>query len=280
MVRNVRLQELLVGVEGLALLRNLHDGTDEDAEQRLAEVRQLLHDDRLSAGETVTETAVEAGYTTWSDRYDEPGNPLIAVEDPVVRELIAAQPPGRALDAACGTGRHARTLVDLGHDVVGIDLSPGMLDKARAQVPEASFHQADLEHIPADDKEFGLIVCGLAIGHVDDLQPSVSELARVLAPGGRVVISVLHPFQILLGWYARFKDNAGQRHFVREHPHTHSDYLAAFREAGLQVRRCVEPAMTEKEVGSMERVTRHVPQAALAAYVGLPAALVWDLDKP
>lgn len=280
MMRNVRLQELLVGVEGLALLRNLHNGTDEEAEHRLAEVQRLLDDDRMGEGEVVTESEVEAGYTTWSDRYDEPGNPLIAVEEPVVWDLIASQPPGRALDAACGTGRHTRRLVELGHDVVGIDLSPGMLERARTQTPEATFHQSDLEHIPAEENEFGLIVCGLAIGHVEDLGPSVTEMARVLAPGGCAVISVLHPFQILLGWYARFKDSSGRRHFVREHPHTHSDYLAAFRDAGLQVRQCVEPPMTDKEVGSMERVTRHVPEAALAAYVGLPAALIWDLQKP
>jgi hypothetical protein len=62
MARNVRLRELLVGIEGLALLRNLYDGTDADAEQRLAEVRRLLDDERFATGELTSEADPRAGY--------------------------------------------------------------------------------------------------------------------------------------------------------------------------------------------------------------------------
>src|SRR3954447_14218629 len=132
MARHVRLRELLVGVEGLALLRHLYDGTDEAARQRLDEVARVLADDAFDGGEAMSEADAAAGYRVWSETYDEPGNPLIELEQPVVWELLEAAPPGRALDAACGTGRHARRLVELGHQVTGVDLTPEMLELAAA----------------------------------------------------------------------------------------------------------------------------------------------------
>ena len=55
----------------------------------------------------------------------------------------------------------------------------------------------------------------------------MAEFARVLQPGGRLVLSVLHPFQAHLGWHAPYEDAEGRRGFVREHPHTHADYITA-----------------------------------------------------
>jgi SAM-dependent methyltransferase len=277
--RHVRLRELLVGVEGLALLRHLYDGSDSAADQRLAEVRQLLEDDAFSTGELTREADPRTGYRAWSERYDEPGNLIIDLEEPVVWSLLQHFPRGRALDAACGTGRHSRRLVKLGYHVVGIDISVEMLRHARGNVPQATFLEADLRNVPADDAEFDVVVCGLALAHLDALAAGVAELSRVLRPGGRMAISVLHPFQAHLGWHAPFEDAEGQRGFVREHSHTHSDYLAAFRAAGLVVRDCVEPELTAETAQAKRRAFRHIPEATLAAYVGLPGVLVWDVEK-
>src|SRR5206468_3684515 len=105
----------------------LYDGTDDDAAERLAEVRRLLNDDAFAAAEATTEADPQTGYAAWSQRYDEPGNIIIDLEQPEMWSLLGDVPPGPALDAACGTGRHARRLVELGHDVTGVDLSPEML---------------------------------------------------------------------------------------------------------------------------------------------------------
>jgi ubiquinone/menaquinone biosynthesis C-methylase UbiE len=279
MARRVRLRELLVGIEGLALLRHLYDGQDHDSDRRLAEVRALLDDEAFSTGELTSEADPQAGYRSWAARYDEPGNPIIALEQPAVWSLIDSLPRGQALDAACGTGRHARHLVELGHDVIGMDLTPEMLDRARSAVAGAVFLEGDLVEIPAKDARFDVVVCGLALAHVVELGTAINELARVLRPGGRLVVSVLHPFQAFLGWHAPFEDDHGQRRFVREHTHTHADYLAAFRSANLHVRHCVEPELTAAEVAAKRRAFRHIPEAALAAYVGLPAVLVWDTER-
>src|SRR5207248_9495923 len=216
MTRHVELRELLVGIEGLALLRHLYDSSNEEALQRLSEVRRFLDDEAFAASEETSEADPRAGYRCWPESYDEPGNPIIQLEEPVVWSLLDGLAPGRALDAACGTGRHARHLAELGHDVVGIDLTPEMLARARAAVPAARFFEGDVLRLPADDGTFDIVVCGLALAHVADLDAAVAELGRVLAEGGRLVVSVLHPFQAFLGWHAPFEGEDGRRRFIRE----------------------------------------------------------------
>ena len=277
MTRQVRLQELLIGVEGLALLRHLYDGPTDDADRRLAEVRRILDDPSLAQSEVVAEVDPRVGYAAWSDNYDQPGNIVIGLEQPVVWSMLDALPVGRAVDLACGTGRHARHLHDLGHRVTGVDASPEMLGHAAARVPAVDLVQGDLEAVPLSDACADTVVCALAVAHLAALAPVMGELARVLAPGGTAVVSVLHPFQTHLGWHAPFEDAEGRRAFVREHAHTHADYLAAFRAAGLAVTDCVEVELTPEHAPAKRRAYRHVPEATAAAYVGLPVVLVWQL---
>ncbi|HEX3784004.1 MAG TPA: class I SAM-dependent methyltransferase [Pseudonocardiaceae bacterium] len=274
MAREVRLCELLAGVEGLALLRNLHDGSTEDADRRLAELRRILADDAFAAATTTTEGDVTTGYRLWSQHYDQPGNLLIALEQPEMWAILDTLKPGDALDAACGTGRHTRKLVDLGHQVTGIDLTPEMLAIAKNTVPEAQFHTADLLALPFAGPRFDTVVSGLAIAHLADLRAGIAELARVMRPGGRLIISAPHPFQAHLGWHATFQDADGNGGFVREYPHTHADYLAAFAAAGLTVVTCVEPPLGIADVPAKRRAYRHFPEATIAAYLGLPARVI------
>jgi SAM-dependent methyltransferase len=209
MSRHVRLWELAMGVEGLALLRQLDEGTDEVARRRLAEIRRLLDDDTLLTGDAVCETSPRDGYRAWSESYDDPGNPIIALEQPAVWAFVDSLVPGEALDAACGTDRHARRLVELGQRVLGVDLTPEMLERAARSVPRARFVEGDLCAIPAANASFDLVVCGLALSHVAELRRGVAERGRVLRPGGHLVVSVLHPLQTYLGWHARFTNPTG-----------------------------------------------------------------------
>jgi len=279
MTRDVHLREMLVGIEGLALLRRMYDDTDEAVERRLTEIRGLLDDQALSTSELTKEADPQTGYGVWSESYDEPGNQIVALEEPVVRALVEPIAPGRALDAACGTGRHSRHLVEAGHEVLGIDLTPEMLQRAAANVSDARFAQADLREIPAEDGEFDLVICALALAHLDDLDPAMAELARVLKTGGRLVASVIHPFLAHVGWHALFADVRGLRSFIREHPHTHADYMSAFASSRIAVRQCFEPKLTADHVRRKRRAVSHIPDATMAAYVGLPGVLVWEAER-
>ena len=282
MARHVRLREFLVGVEGLALLRELFTGADAPAESRIDEVRRITGEDEadtFALGIDVPELDVTEGYGRWSTSYDAPGNPLISVEQPVVWELLDAAPVGRALDAASGTGRHARRLADRGHEVTGVHATPEMLARARENVPEARFEAGDLCGLPFEDGVFDLAVCALALEHVGDLQAAVAELARVVREDGRVIISEMHPVLKALGGVAYFRDAEGASGVVRGQPHLHGDYLEAFAAAGLQVAACLEPRFGPQEVQMQQPAAAFIPQATEAAYLGLPAALIWDLKR-
>lgn len=279
MGRTVDVRELLVGVEGLALLRHLYDGGDEEAGRRLEEVRRLLREPAPAPAEVVGELEARAGYDEWSSRYDEPGNLIVGLEEPAVWSLLDRLAPGRALDAACGTGRHAAHLLELGHRVAGFDLTRAMLEQVRRRAVAPLLADGDLRAVPFASDLFQTVVCGLALAHVGELDAAAGELGRVLAPRGRLILSVLHPMQAFLGWQAPFRDASGQRRFVREHPHTQSDYLTAFQRAGLDLVTCLEPALTERELRLRQRMWRFIPEATLAAYEGMPAVLVLELEK-
>lgn len=85
-------------------------------------------------------------------------------------EVIAALPPGRTLDVACGTGFLTRHLQG---DVVGIDQSERMLDQARVQAPRATYVQGDAFALPFANDMFDRVFTGHFYGH---LQPDEREV--------------------------------------------------------------------------------------------------------
>jgi SAM-dependent methyltransferase len=279
----VRLREFLVAIEGLALWRHLFEGDDATAGARIEEVRRIVGDSEAATfdlGLDVPELGVRPGYAAWSKTYDEPGNPLIAIEQPVVHALLDEAAPGRALDAGCGTGRHAAYLARRDHTVVGVDLSPAMLEQAREKLPTVAFLESDLSALPLRSECFDLVVCTLALLHVADLGGAVAELARVTRRGGRLVLSDLHPSTgAAPGGQAFFQTADGGAGFVRQHSYLHGDYLSAFSRTGLEVRRCLEPRFEQKDLEQQGLATRFVPEAAAAAFLGHPSALVWDLVR-
>jgi SAM-dependent methyltransferase len=114
----------LLGLEGVALLHAFAGDYDRDFTQaRLAEIRALLDSAaQLGNGAEVPPIPIVEGYRAWAEAYDQPGNQLIDLEQPIVWEILDPLPCGTALDAACGTGRHAEHLAALGHKVIGVGL--------------------------------------------------------------------------------------------------------------------------------------------------------------
>ena len=121
---------------------------------------------------------------------------------------------------------------------MGADLSPDMLRRARDISP--SLARADIRATPFRANAFDLVVCGLAIGHVRDLDAACRELARLLAPGGIAVYSDLHPFARLTGERRGFR--AGGRDLaVEHHLHLYADHQRACCAAGLEIQAVREP---------------------------------------
>lgn len=115
---------------------------------------------------------------------------------PAMLELLGDIRGLRVLDAGCGPGLYAEQLVARGAEVVGVDQSPTMIDLARARVADhTEFRVHDLGkplHWIADES-FDAALLALVIHHLDDRRALLSELFRVLRPGGHVVLSTHHP---------------------------------------------------------------------------------------
>jgi ubiquinone/menaquinone biosynthesis C-methylase UbiE len=272
----------LLGIEGLALLRSAGQGDAEARERRVTELLEIaarLDEGPYSDPREAPPVELVAGYAAWAESYDEPGNVTIALEEEVVHRLLAGLPPGReVLDAACGTGRHAAFLAARGHAVVGVDGSAEMLERAAAKVPGATFLLGELDRLPLPDHSVDAAVCALALSHSRDIRPPVRELARVLRPRGRLVISNPHPLATgLLGWRATVRDPSGQRVVIPEHPHSHATCIDAFTEAGFAVRGCAEPALGAEQAEAEAKAG--LVEAFRAALTGLPVVIVWDLER-
>src|SRR5207244_8687673 len=143
---------------GMALLRAFAgEYSHEFTEARLAEVRALLDAaDRLGPGGPASPMGTGDLYRSWATYYDRPGNQMIDLEQPVVWQILDGLPAGIALDAACGTGRHAAHLAGLGHTVIGVDGSAEMLAIGRGKVPAARLHRAELRSLPILDDRVDL----------------------------------------------------------------------------------------------------------------------------
>jgi SAM-dependent methyltransferase len=109
---------------------------------------------------------------------------------PALLEL--APPPGRlTVDVGCGEGRVARELTARGHAVVGVEASPRLA--AAAGEDGLDVRVADAAAMPLPDGAADLAVASMSLLNMDDLGAVVREIARVLAPGGRLVFAIPHP---------------------------------------------------------------------------------------
>jgi SAM-dependent methyltransferase len=286
----------VIGLEGLALMRAFTGEYDRAfVEARLAEIRELLDAATAGAGGGAEAITTAEGYADWAPTYDRPGNALIDIEGPIVREIVDRLPAGVALDAACGTGRHTSYLVERGHRVIGVDGSAAMLDVARARVPAAEFQPGRLDRLPLPDDHVDLVVCGLALSHEHALPPVFAEFARVLRPGGHLIVSDTRGLPSA-PWYPMVRRPGVM--ISRAHPT--SDYLAAALPLGLQLRGCAEPkrafpyvdpdgvrpayrqfpelTTTDGEPPNIWALHEWIPEATVAAYRDTPAVIVLHFE--
>jgi demethylmenaquinone methyltransferase / 2-methoxy-6-polyprenyl-1,4-benzoquinol methylase len=118
-----------------------------------------------------------------------------------VRETVRAG--DRVLDACCGTGdlAVAARAAGAGH-VVGVDFSQPMLERARRKAPELEWVRADVLALPFGDGDFDVAVVGFGVRNVEDLAGAITELRRVLRPGGRLgILEITTPRGLLAPFY-------------------------------------------------------------------------------
>jgi len=181
---------------------------------------------------------------------------------------LLPRPGRRTLDLGCGEGRLSRDLAARGYSMVGVDLAPEMVEAARAADPSIELHLADAASLPFPDGAFDLVVAFMSLQDVDDLDGAVRESARVLEPGGRICLAIVHPLNsagsfhgdepdspfTIDGSYldrSAYADNMRRGGlditFVSEHRPLEA-YTEALTSAGFRIERLREPRVPEEAV--------------------------------
>lgn len=103
-------------------------------------------------------------------------------------------PPGKlTLDVGCGEGRVSRDLKALGHNLISIDVAPTLIKAAKEADPTGDYRVANANALPLEDSSADLVIAFMSIQDVDDLDGTVREMARVMKPGARACIAIVHP---------------------------------------------------------------------------------------
>jgi ubiquinone/menaquinone biosynthesis C-methylase UbiE len=279
----------LLGLEGAALLLGGDRGF---VHERFNEIRALLERaEEFGGGIEARPLTTRESYASWAPFYDEPGNEMIELEEPVVRAILDELPVGVALDAACGTGRHGVYLDELGHAVIGVDESPEMLAVAREKLPDAELLEGDLRALPLADDSVDLIVCALALAHVDDLDRAFAELARVLRPAGNLVVSDSRGLLRTIAVHVARQLPDRTYGYPPTRQRATSEYLHAALPLGLHVQHCEElfrphPIISpdgRRDPHDDTEPPPHVPNAppnywALNPYAPAAANAVWGVS--
>jgi demethylmenaquinone methyltransferase / 2-methoxy-6-polyprenyl-1,4-benzoquinol methylase len=117
------------------------------------------------------------------------------------------RPGDRVLDACCGTGDLALADRAAGGEVVGVDFSGRMLERARRKAPDLEWVQADATALPFGDASFDVVTVGFGIRNLPDLQAGLRELARVTRPGGRLgCLEITRPSGVLRPFFRLWFD--------------------------------------------------------------------------
>ncbi len=186
----------------------------------------------------------------WDDRVGDGNLFQDALIEPASTKLLGDIAGKRVLDIACGAGRYARKMAEMGAYVLGIDLCDKFIERAGMRTPE-SMKNIEYRQLDATDasllkglgrESFDAAVCTMGLMDMRDIDPLFSSLPHLLKPGGIFVFTIMHPcFQ-----------NAESTAFAEE---TEFDGRTEVR-SGVKVSRYIEPVHW-KGVGVPGQPERH-----------------------
>jgi SAM-dependent methyltransferase len=195
------------------------------------------------------------------------------VLDAPMLALASNRPRHRALDVGCGEGRFCRMLRAADIATIGIDPTEALLDEARRRDPGGDYRHGRAEVLEFAGASFDLVVSYLTLIDIPDIDRAIPEMARVLAPGGTLLIANMNGFATAgppEGWT---RDAVGERRFfidrylepraewvawrgirIRNWHRPFGAYMALLLAQGLQLRHFSEP---EPSGGDPDTVARY-----------------------
>jgi SAM-dependent methyltransferase len=179
----------------------------------------------------------------------------------------------RAVDLGCGTGRTGAWLAARGvREIHGVDLTPEMIEKARARAVFAELRVADVCATGLPTASYDLVTTSLVDEHLADLAPLYREAARLARPDAVYVLIGFHPFFIMkTGMPTHFEAPSGEPIAIETHVHLMSDHVRSAHAVGWRLAEMHEQLIDDRWVET---------KASWAAYRDCPIsfALVWRRD--
>jgi ubiquinone/menaquinone biosynthesis C-methylase UbiE len=118
-----------------------------------------------------------------------------AMIDELESDLLKGFVEGKdCLEVGCGTGLIMKRIENIASSVVGIDISPGMLEKARER--GLSVMEGCATELPFEDASFDVVYSFKVLAHVEDIQGALAEMARVTRPGGKLLMEFYNPMSL------------------------------------------------------------------------------------
>jgi len=183
------------------------------------------------------------GYNRWAASYGTESNPVKVLSDDLIKKFLPDLKGKAVLDAGCGVGKFCVLAESQqASSVVGIDLSPAMIDEARRHCPHAEFRCGDLGSVVMEPARFDVIICSLVLAHIENFEPALQKLVRALREGGVLLITDFHPFLTLQQSKRTFRDeSSGKTYEVQHYLHLFQDYFRIFREERITLEFFEEP---------------------------------------
>ncbi len=155
---------------------------------------------------------IQQAYNSWSVIYDTNQNKTRDLEAVALKHILTDKTFENILEIGCGTGKNTEWLHKKTKNLVGIDFSEDMLDKAKQKISNENvqFVRADIrENWLFENEIFDLVTCSLVLEHIEDLNRIFKQIQRVLTQNGLFYIGELHPFKQYMGTKAEFETEGG-----------------------------------------------------------------------
>ena len=173
--------------------------------------------------------SIQEEYNIWSVSYDTDKNLTRDLDEIVTKENFEKLHFKTILEFGCGTGKNTNLFSQISENVIAVDFSEGMINKAKEKIQanNVKFLTADItKKWPDEIQSADLITCNLILEHIYDLNFIFSEASRKLLSGGKFYISELHPFRQYQGKKARF-EREGKTIHINSYVHNISDFINA-----------------------------------------------------
>lgn len=179
---------------------------------------------------------IEKAYNIWADQYDTNSNKTRDLDTKSTIKTLNKFDFSKVIELGCGTGKNTTFLLKKADEIIGLDFSQEMLNRAKAKIKDerVEFRKADLTKSWEIDNDFAdLITCSLTLEHIKNLNHIFNQANLKLKKNGLFFISELHPFKQYSGSKAKYETENGTKE-LEVYIHHISEYIDEAKNNGLE----------------------------------------------